>query len=146
MSIASVSRNVGRVAWGWGLLLCLALAPGCSGKKDNTPLPDPVEFEGKLTGAEGKQLLVTFTAIDEAVAKKGKNVPSAVVDPKTGAFKGKAVPGSYNVTALPIAQGAQGGGEGPGQHSIGATLKPTPLGKVEIPAEGTKILVLKFLK
>jgi hypothetical protein len=127
-----------------GLLICLVLSAGCSGKKQLPPLPDPVEFEGKLTGAEGKQLVLNFKALDEDVAKRAKDIPSAVVDPKTGVFKGKAVPGSYEVTAQPIPQGGHGGTEGPGPHSIGAILKPTPLGKLEIPTEGKKDIVLKF--
>src|SRR4051812_14893039 len=116
-----------------GLWFCLGLLAGCSGKKEIPPLPDPVEFEGKVSGTEGKQLVLTFKALDEDIAKRATRIPSAVIE-KNGAFKGKAVPGRYEVTALPVALGTQGGGpQGPGANSTPGAIKPTLLGKVEIP-------------
>jgi len=124
-----------------GLLFCLGLLAGCSGKKQET-LPDPVEFEGKITGAQGKLIFLRFKALDENIAKKGKDMIDVGVNSKTGEFKGKAIPGQYEVTAQPVVQGVAGGTAGPGTNSVGPASQPTPLGKHTIPAEGTKSLNL----
>ena len=127
----------------FGLLLGLGLLAGCSGKKQD-PLPDPVDFELKVKGIDGNQYVLTLKAVDEDIAKRSKTLPSGVFDKKTGTFKGKAVPGSYEVSAQPVPQGQQGGNQGPGGQTISATMKPTPLGNVTISSEGAKPNELKF--
>jgi hypothetical protein len=126
-----------------GLMLGLSLLTGCSGKKQE-PLPDQVDFEIKVTGVEAKKYVLNFKPLDEDIAKRSKHTPSGIYDEKSGVFKGKAIPGQYEVSAQPIPQGAQGGAEGPGAHSIGATNKATPLGKVTISQDSTKPITLNF--
>ena len=104
----------------------------------------PVEFEVKLSGADGKKYVLRFNALDEDIAKRAKNVPSAVFDDKAGVHKGKAIPGDYDVTAQPIAQGSGGGTDGPGHLTIGAASKPVSLGKVTITPDVTKPIPLTF--
>ena len=124
-----------------GVMLGCVLFAGCSGKK-SSPLPDPVEFEGRLNGGPAKALALTFTPLDEEIAKRSKDIPSVVTDPKTGAFKGKAIPGRYKVTAFePVLQGTAPA-EGPSGQSAGGAPKSWPLGEVDIAASGSKELIL----
>ena len=132
----------------WLAAALAVLLAGC-GKKSL----EPVAFAGKVINHNERQLVVIFHPQD---TENKDTTPSLPVDPKTGSFQGKALPGRYKVTLSLVRKGQVTGGPGgtpspeslPGQEQ--ADLPPefrdvskTKL-EVTIPPEGKQDIELKL--
>ena len=104
-----------------------------------------MDFSGKVANVEGRKIVLSFRPQETVNKHSGQTVQ---VDPTTGEFKGKVVPGLYHVTVGMVGQKAAAGGapSNPGVTPLPPGEKldlppdfmdanKTPL-KVTIPPEG----------